>query len=302
MARQVAQPLFFVAALPLESTGASRRAITAFSLRHRAALFAGRFHFLGTAMRQPAPGRRLLLATGRSPGAARVRAFAESTRAGAASDPTRMTPHESAPRWNVPIGLYSVIGLKSRRRTPRSPRARQGEGRVLFPCGAPVPANAGTGMTGERDLLVFRLFAAEQAAKKRRRQRALGRFTRCGRRILGLFHLLGSRLLPRRGLPRSSLLHFHFLLFARRTGTFGSLRLFCLRFLPLLRHDHSPDRFTKTPIPYGPPFGAAVLSRRSRALCQAGERLGHRATGRPVKQFNCVHDGDPSARGKLSDA
>jgi len=75
MARQVAQPLFFVAALPLESTGASRRAITAFSLRHRAALFAGRFHFLGTAMRQPAPGRRLLLATGRSPGAARVRAL-----------------------------------------------------------------------------------------------------------------------------------------------------------------------------------------------------------------------------------
>src|SRR5215471_2660380 len=46
MARQVAQPLFVVAALPLESTGASRRAITAFSLRHRAALFAGRFHFL----------------------------------------------------------------------------------------------------------------------------------------------------------------------------------------------------------------------------------------------------------------
>src|SRR5262249_35195837 len=114
MARQVAQPLFFVAALPLESAGASRRAITAFSLRHRAALFAGRFHFLGTAMRQPAPGRRLLLATGRSPGAARVRAFAESTRAGAASDPTRMTPHESAPRWTGPIGLYSTIGLKSR--------------------------------------------------------------------------------------------------------------------------------------------------------------------------------------------
>jgi len=75
MARQVAQPLFFVAALPLESTGASRRAITALSLRHRAALFAGRFHFLETAMRQPAPGRRLLLATGRSPGAARVRAL-----------------------------------------------------------------------------------------------------------------------------------------------------------------------------------------------------------------------------------
>src|SRR5262249_19886210 len=32
-------------------------------------------HFLETAMRQPAPGRRLLLATGRSPGAARVRAL-----------------------------------------------------------------------------------------------------------------------------------------------------------------------------------------------------------------------------------
>src|SRR5262249_61627414 len=42
MARQVAQPLFFVAVLPLESTGASRRAIAAFSLRHRAALFVGR--------------------------------------------------------------------------------------------------------------------------------------------------------------------------------------------------------------------------------------------------------------------
>src|SRR5262249_9064950 len=42
MARQVAQPLFFVAVLPLESTGASRRAIPAFSLRHRAALFVGR--------------------------------------------------------------------------------------------------------------------------------------------------------------------------------------------------------------------------------------------------------------------
>src|SRR5262249_60426461 len=119
MARQVAQPLFFVAALPLGSTGASRRAITAFSLRHRAALFAGRFHFLGTAMRQPAPGRRLLLATGRSPGAARVRAFAESTRAGAASDPTRMTPHESAPRWTGSIGLYSPVGLKSSRQ-PRN--------------------------------------------------------------------------------------------------------------------------------------------------------------------------------------
>src|SRR5262249_55781404 len=100
MARQVAQPLFVVAALPLESAGASRRAIAAFSLRHRAALFAGRFHFLETAMRQPAPGRRLLLATGRSPGAA--------------SDPTRMTPHESAPRRTGQIGLYSTIGLKSR--------------------------------------------------------------------------------------------------------------------------------------------------------------------------------------------
>jgi hypothetical protein len=68
----------------------------------------------GTAIRQPAPGGRLLVATERSPGAARVRALRKSTRAGAASDPTRMTPHESAPRWTELIGLYSEVGLKSR--------------------------------------------------------------------------------------------------------------------------------------------------------------------------------------------
>ena len=43
MARQVAQPLFFLCPCSLSRTrGASRRAITASSFRHRAALFAGR--------------------------------------------------------------------------------------------------------------------------------------------------------------------------------------------------------------------------------------------------------------------
>ena len=55
---------------------------------------------------------------------------------------------------------------------------------------------------------------------------------------------------PRLGLPRR-LLHFHFLL-ACRAGPLGSLCFLCLRLLPLLRHDRSPDRFTETPIPYGP--------------------------------------------------
>ena len=58
-------------------------------------------------LRQPAPGGRLLLAARRSPGAARVRAL-RGTPAGAASGPTRMTPHESAPRWIGRIGLYSL--------------------------------------------------------------------------------------------------------------------------------------------------------------------------------------------------
>ena len=57
-------------------------------------------------LRQPAPGGRLLLAARRSPGAARVRAL-RGTPAGAASDPTPLTPHESAPRWIGRIGLYS---------------------------------------------------------------------------------------------------------------------------------------------------------------------------------------------------
>src|SRR5262249_33148525 len=47
---------------------------------------------------------------------------------------------------------------------------------------------------------------------------------------------------------------------------------------------------------------AAVLSPRSRELRQSGERLGHRATGRPVEQFDRVHNGDRGAGGKLRDA
>src|SRR5215467_2261318 len=73
MARQVAQPLFFVAALPLESTGASRRA-TQTSLTP-SGLICGRLPYgtgprfslavsvSGPAIRQPAPGRQLILTT-----------------------------------------------------------------------------------------------------------------------------------------------------------------------------------------------------------------------------------------------
>ena len=106
MARQGAQPLFFVCPHSLsEIRGAARRAtqtslrslgsFTASSLRRRAALFVAARE-TRNGLRQPAPGGRLLLAARRSPGAARVRAL-RGTPAGAASDPTRITPHESAP-------------------------------------------------------------------------------------------------------------------------------------------------------------------------------------------------------------
>ena len=114
MARQVARPLFFQCPCSLSKTrGASRRAtqtslrslgsFAASSLLRRAALFVDRLLALPaslallplpaptdeasrqqTAIRQPAPGGRLLLAARRSPGAARVRAL-RGTPAGAAS-------------------------------------------------------------------------------------------------------------------------------------------------------------------------------------------------------------------------
>src|SRR5262249_62278531 len=97
-------------------------------------------------------------------------------------------------------------------------------------------------------LLIFGLFATEQAAEQRRRQRALGRFTRCGSRLRGLLYC-PFRL--RLGFPRSSLFHFHFLFLPCRTGPFHSLCFLGLRLLPLLRHDRSPDLFTMTPVPPG---------------------------------------------------
>ena len=86
----------FSAVLPLESTGASRRAIAASSFRRRP-----RFS-LTSATRGPsvsqAPGRQPVVAAGRSPGAARVRAVRKSsTPAGAAPCPTIKTPLDDAP-------------------------------------------------------------------------------------------------------------------------------------------------------------------------------------------------------------
>jgi hypothetical protein len=94
MARQRAQPLFFVCPHSLsEMRGAARRAtrtslrspgsFAASSLRRRAALFVAARE-TRDGLRQPAPGGRLLLAARRSPGAARVRAL-RGTPAGAAS-------------------------------------------------------------------------------------------------------------------------------------------------------------------------------------------------------------------------
>ena len=101
MARQGAQPLFFMCPHSLsEIRGATRRAtrtslrspglFAAFSLLRRAALFVAARNV--TASVSQAPGGRLLLAARRSPGAARVRAL-RGTPAGAASDPT---PHDAS--------------------------------------------------------------------------------------------------------------------------------------------------------------------------------------------------------------
>jgi hypothetical protein len=86
-----------VPVFPLENTGR-------LSARHRGVFLtapgrAFRWPFMSeTAIRQPAPGGRLLLATRRSPGAARVRALRKSTRAGAASCSTIKTPLDDTPR------------------------------------------------------------------------------------------------------------------------------------------------------------------------------------------------------------
>ena len=118
MARQGAQPLFFVCPHSLsEIRGAARRA-TRTSLR-TSGFICGRLPYgagprfswppvkHGRASVSQAPGGRLVLAARRSPGAARVRAL-RGTPADAASDPTRMTPHESA-LWRT-----EHIGSKSR--------------------------------------------------------------------------------------------------------------------------------------------------------------------------------------------
>jgi hypothetical protein len=94
MARQGAQPLFFMCPYSLsEIRGAARRAtqtslrslgsFAASSLLRRAALFVAARE-TRDGLRQPAPGGRLVLAARRSPGAARVRAL-RGTPAGAAS-------------------------------------------------------------------------------------------------------------------------------------------------------------------------------------------------------------------------
>src|SRR4029077_20283145 len=98
-------------------------------------------------------------------------------------------------------------------------------------------------------LLIFSLFVAEQAGKRCLRRSALGRLIHRGSGHLGLLYscFLSGLGPPRLGLPRR-LLRFHFLL-ACRAGPLGSLCFLCLRLLPLLRHDRSPDRFTETLIP-----------------------------------------------------
>jgi hypothetical protein len=122
MARQVAQPLFLSCPWSLSKPrGASRRA-TQTSLR-RLGLFAGVFltapgrafrwpSISDTAIRQPAPGRRLILATGRSPGAARVRAVRQHTR-GRRIRLHHQTPLDDAPRLNRTDRTIFTIGLKS---------------------------------------------------------------------------------------------------------------------------------------------------------------------------------------------
>ena len=102
MARQGAQPLFLYARIPSRKYGAPLGApsgqacarpdlFAASSLLRRAALFVAA-RDTRDGLRQPAPGGRPLLATRRSPGAARVRAL-RGTPAGAASGPT---PHDAS--------------------------------------------------------------------------------------------------------------------------------------------------------------------------------------------------------------
>ena len=69
----MAQPLFCRAAFPLENAGASRRAIAAFLLPAAGHALRGSSDLWMTS-RQPAPGGQPVVATGLSPGAARVRA------------------------------------------------------------------------------------------------------------------------------------------------------------------------------------------------------------------------------------
>jgi hypothetical protein len=152
----VAQPLFVSCPWSLSKPrGASRRAITASSFRHRAALFVGR-SMSGPAIPQPAPGGRLILATGRSPGPPGC-VLCGNTRAGAASDPTRMTPHESAPsvdrtdrtifndRIKVKLRLRTncaVIPTKARSAASRDPVTTEVMMRTDW--GYWIPAFAGT--------------------------------------------------------------------------------------------------------------------------------------------------------------
>jgi hypothetical protein len=93
MARQVTQPFVLCRPVfPLENTGAPlgappgqaravRAYLPAFSLRHRAVLFVGRSNSRNGPSVSQAPGGRLLLATRRGPGAARVRACEARPRA-----------------------------------------------------------------------------------------------------------------------------------------------------------------------------------------------------------------------------
>jgi hypothetical protein len=125
MARQGAQPLFFVCPHSLsEIRGAARRAtqtslrslgsFAASSLRRRAALFVA-VRETRDALRQPSSWRAAHIGRQaeprRRPGACLATARPQAPHPA----PPRMTPHESAPRWTGRIGLYSPIGLKSRK-------------------------------------------------------------------------------------------------------------------------------------------------------------------------------------------
>ena len=108
MARQVAQPLFVLCRAPSRERGrlmARHRGRLPYSAGPRftgAVRFPAGLRILGeahggrSAPGGHAPGGRLVVAAGRSSGAARVREKRSLPAAGAASGPTRMTPHESA--------------------------------------------------------------------------------------------------------------------------------------------------------------------------------------------------------------